>query len=394
MPSAFTYQGQLRKNNQPVSGAYDATFRLFNAESAGVQIGPQVTQPALPVQNGMFTVALDFGWGAFNGEGRWLESTIGCNGEPAVTLTPRTPLRPTPYALALPGMRTVPGSLDSMGNPTMNVIGGLVNGPISNTISPDSYNSVIAGGTNNVIDGSSALTAIGGGLSNKVNGDSDWSVIAGGTDNLIDHGADAASIAGGYGNLIYVGDATVIGGGYHNVISGTADGATIPGGVGALATFAGQQAFASGGFNSVPGTAQTSLFVLRNVTVNEQPTPLFTDGWSEEIVVPYGRSMVYDVQVIGESEQTTAFDVAAYHIVGLVNSWGGFLVSSTTTPLYEDHSECDAVIVAGPNNTLRIIVTGIAGNNFRWVASVRTTEVAWPMSTAMTAQDTSLPEKK
>ncbi len=39
MGTAFTYQGQLKEAGQPYSGPADVTFRLFDAEAGGLQIG-------------------------------------------------------------------------------------------------------------------------------------------------------------------------------------------------------------------------------------------------------------------------------------------------------------------------------------------------------------------
>jgi hypothetical protein len=52
------------------------------------------------VSNGLFTVTLDFGSGVFDGNARWLEIAVRTNGaSDFVTLAPRQPLTPTPYAM-------------------------------------------------------------------------------------------------------------------------------------------------------------------------------------------------------------------------------------------------------------------------------------------------------
>lgn len=198
--SAFTYQGQLRRNGAPVTASCNASFKLFNAASGGAQIGGTVTSATLQVVSGLFTIALDFGWD-FNGEARWLETAVGC-GEAPVTLTPRTALRPAPYAFALPGMRTVPANTDFSGNPTMNVIGGVISGTISNTISSDSFNSVIAGGVSNRIDRGSDHSGVGSGAAHTIDNLSFYSSIAGGWQNRVDHGSYGSVIAGGALNRV------------------------------------------------------------------------------------------------------------------------------------------------------------------------------------------------
>jgi hypothetical protein len=56
-----------------------------------------VTRPGVDVSDGYFTVQLDFGPGAFEGQDRWLEIEVDCGGSPA-TLNPRQELTPVPYA--------------------------------------------------------------------------------------------------------------------------------------------------------------------------------------------------------------------------------------------------------------------------------------------------------
>lgn len=244
--SAFTYQGQLRRNNQPVTAFCNASFSLWDAAGGGAQIGGTVTSATLPVRGGFFTIPLDFGWDAFNGEARWLETAIGC-GEAQATLAPRTPLRPAPYAFALPGLRTVPAD-DDAGRPTINVIGGVMSGTISNTISSDSYNGVIAGGSKNRIANGSEWSMIVGGRSNAIDNGSYGSAIAG-TSNRIDNGSYRSTIAGGTNNSIndYSSESAIggglnntidrnsyysaIGGGTENLISGTSRLSVIGGGL-------------------------------------------------------------------------------------------------------------------------------------------------------------------
>lgn len=98
--TAFTYQGQLADGNGPVNGTCDFTFKLFSAQSGGTQIGSDVAVNGVAVTNGAFSVALDFGSGAFTGEARFLEVTVDCGSGPA-TLSPRQELLAVPYALGL-----------------------------------------------------------------------------------------------------------------------------------------------------------------------------------------------------------------------------------------------------------------------------------------------------
>jgi hypothetical protein len=99
--TAFTYQGRLDKAGKPVSGTCDFQFGLFDAATDGTQIGSTQTLAGVTVAGGLFTVVIDFGDGAFNGEARWLEIAVRCpsgSGSYA-TLSPRQTISAIPYAL-------------------------------------------------------------------------------------------------------------------------------------------------------------------------------------------------------------------------------------------------------------------------------------------------------
>ena len=91
--TAFTYQGELRQNNAPVTATVDLVFDLFDAPSGGAQVGPSQLFTAgngnpVSVVNGIFTVALDFGASPFItlvSDQRWLRVTVNGN-----VLSPRT----------------------------------------------------------------------------------------------------------------------------------------------------------------------------------------------------------------------------------------------------------------------------------------------------------------
>ncbi len=99
--SAFTYQGRLADGGAPATGLYDLHFSLFDSNSTGTMIGSVLQSTALPVTNGLFTISLDFGPNAFNGDARWLQITVRTNGStsPFTLLVPRQALMPAPYAI-------------------------------------------------------------------------------------------------------------------------------------------------------------------------------------------------------------------------------------------------------------------------------------------------------
>jgi hypothetical protein len=95
----FTYQGELRDAGTPVDGAVDFEFRLFDAPSAGTQLGPVRRLDAQPVADGVFSVSLDFG-DQFTGAPRFLQIAVRRVGQPGFTdLLPRQAVNATPYAL-------------------------------------------------------------------------------------------------------------------------------------------------------------------------------------------------------------------------------------------------------------------------------------------------------
>ncbi len=96
--SSFTYQGQVLQNSEPVNSACDFQFSLWNAASAGNQIGSLRTIANVPVVNGLFVVSLDFG-AVFDGGSSWLEMAVSCPAGGAFTpVTPRQELTAVPYA--------------------------------------------------------------------------------------------------------------------------------------------------------------------------------------------------------------------------------------------------------------------------------------------------------
>jgi hypothetical protein len=102
--TVWTYQGQLKSSSNSAGRTYDFQFAVFNAVTAGTQQGPTLTNAAVSVTNGLFTVNLDFGAGVFTGPDRWLEVGVRSNGQAVAftLLTPRQRVTPAPYALFAP----------------------------------------------------------------------------------------------------------------------------------------------------------------------------------------------------------------------------------------------------------------------------------------------------
>lgn len=99
--SAITYQGELRVAGLPAEGEFDFQFELFDAASNGVLVGSPVLVEDVPVANGVFSIELDFGFAAFDGDARWLEIGVrdGASSGGYQGLAPRQAVTAAPYAL-------------------------------------------------------------------------------------------------------------------------------------------------------------------------------------------------------------------------------------------------------------------------------------------------------
>ena len=185
----------------------------FTLYKDGISVWTE-TQAGLAIQDGILnailggTTVLDTV--AFNEE-ILLGVAIGADPE----ITPRVPLIPAPYALAMRGMNAV------WSNPNGSTAGyNIVGGSEINTVSPGLAGVTISGG---------------GGFQNGLNrpnaAKASWSTIGGGVDNQTQ--SEFATIGGGRNNVASGQQATV-GGGVSNTTSGNS--ATIGGGSGNSAT--------------------------------------------------------------------------------------------------------------------------------------------------------------
>ncbi len=250
--SAFTYQGRLTSGGAPVNGQCDFQFSLFDAASAGTQIGSTQSAGGVSVTNGLFTVVLDFGGGTFNGLARWLEIGVRCPAGSGsyTTLSPRQALTAAPYALALPGLWTQPNAASP------NLIGGFSGNDVTSGV----VGATIGGGgesnfPNRVTDN---YGTVGGGFKNRAGdnagtvNDRSYATVGGGARNTAS--GSFAAVGGGYGNTAS-GYAATVGGGEDNAASGYA--ATVGGG--RLNTASGAYATVGGGYDNTASGAYAAV---------------------------------------------------------------------------------------------------------------------------------------
>lgn len=98
--AAFTYQGRLTDAGNPADGSYDFEFTLYDDPSTGSQVGSAITVEDQAVDDGLFTVRLDFG-AVFAGDARYLAIGVRPGGSTGAytALSPRQEITAAPYAL-------------------------------------------------------------------------------------------------------------------------------------------------------------------------------------------------------------------------------------------------------------------------------------------------------
>ena len=309
--TAFTYQGRLTAGGNVAQGIYDLRFAIYDAQSGGNAVGGPLTNSAVSVSNGLFTVALDFGVGIFAGESRWLAIGVRTNGGGSFSTLPgRQPLTPSPYAIHAADALTATSAAtattaSSVAAGSVNTAALAENAVTSDKIADGTIASAdistggidagrivggdlqaarlkvgsghalggtlatIAGGSNNTAN--AVGDAVGGGWWNRAEGG--YSVVGGGEANTANgyHAAvlggwqnkatnDYATVAGGAWNYAGGPGAVVGGGGWDgltlvgNVASGGAS--TVGGGSGNTASGL-SATVGGGGHNTASGTRAT-----------------------------------------------------------------------------------------------------------------------------------------
>ncbi|MBI5384186.1 MAG: tail fiber domain-containing protein [Verrucomicrobia bacterium] len=344
--TAFTYQGRLTDATGPANGLYEIQFSLYDAVTNGTLVGTPVNVAPVPVSNGVFGVTLDFGANPFTGAARWLEITLSVYGSDMIpiTLSPRQPVTPAPYALhaasaagvmsfldaplefRVRGERplriepTPPNGLYALGAPN------LIGGSESNTVAANIAGATIAGGGvahdedggtyPNVVTGD--FGTVGGGFGNTSGGwwGARWATVAGGSLNCSAN--EYATVGGGSGNTNLGWSATVAGGyrndsrGDHDTVSGglfnfsdggSTGGATVSGG--RCNTNSGTEATIAGGaFNVCSSVGATVSGGLNNVS----------SDWFATVAGGAGNLSLGQGATVGGGAQNT--NVPSYGTVG------------------------------------------------------------------------------
>jgi hypothetical protein len=262
----------------------------------------------------------------------------------------------------------VSGPTSSIGGGQTNRIQGAaaarIGGGSENTIATNAHYASIGGGQQNGIQSNASASRVGGGSSNIVGGSATFSTISGGARNTVNTRADYATI----------------GGGGQNLVAADANLATIPGGGGAQARNYAQFAYAGGMFGSA-GDAQSGMYVLRNSTTNAAPTDLFLDGTGEPMHVPLSGRWIAHIQVVAAGPPGSGLsagfttDVVVKNITGTAALVGAQPV--TLQAIAQEGAPC-LVTITTSGDALVVRVTGPTNPQaVRWVATVRTTELAF-----------------
>ncbi len=315
LETAFTYQGRLVGTNGPLNGEYDVGFSLYDNDN--FQIGSTITNDAVVVTEGHFSVLLDFGPDSFRrrfvsprqseGPGEWLEIKVRTNSNKAVfqMLSPRQRITPTPFAstvtrplpssalegnysekvtfnnssnaflgsyygdgfnltnLNLSGLwqlkgnaDTIPGS-DFLGTTDNQALELRVNGGRALRLEPHATSPNLVGGyLGNLVSGGAYGAVIsGGGSGTDTNRVSAiYGTVGGGSGNA--SGSMWSTVGGGRGNTVQANSANaLVAGGSVNTVGSDSSGGVIGGGTGNTVSAVAPQATISGGsFNQALGT--------------------------------------------------------------------------------------------------------------------------------------------
>jgi len=221
-----------------------------------------------------------------------------------------------------------------------------------NALNLGSYSAIIAGQLH-------TSTAAGGimGAGYQNSNKNFYTALMSGVQNEVD--GYAGFIGAGYGNKIGAQSAAILGGEY------------------ALANRWSMQAHAAGRF-SADGDAQRARFVLRCKTTTNAAVEMALNGSTTYLGIPSGKVIACTINISGVKSDGSA--VAHYVRQYAVKNVGGTSSEVYAPVTIGTDNAAGTTIALSANNTddtLRIAVTGIAAETWRWVASVDAVEIAY-----------------
>jgi hypothetical protein len=245
-------------------------------------------------------------------------------------------------------------------------VGSVICGGINNTAS--NTQSVVCGGSGNSATG--VYDVVNGGLGCSATGG--YAAVAGG---YLNSATGSMSFVGSGGLCSASAMRAVVAGGDINTSSGNFS--AIIGGFYGLANRYGMQAHAAGQF-AAQGDAQRARFVLRNKTTTNAAVELFLDGSATRLTIPSGKVLGLTINITGIKSDGTA--VAHY-----LRQYALKNVAGTTTEVYAPvtigtDNAAGTIIALSANDTndaLKVEVTGITSEIWRWAASVDAVEIAY-----------------
>jgi hypothetical protein len=217
------------------------------------------------------------------------------------------------------------------------------------------------------------------------------SVISGGSDNSISSGfASGAVISGGNSNTVSASTSVISGGsnntasGLSSVISGGNNNtastqiATISGGRSGLADRWGMRAYSTGSF-ATQGDAQHGIFVLRCITTTNTAVDMGLNFAPLNVLqIPSGKVMAMNINISGVSSDGSA--VAHYlrqYAVKNVAGTSSQVYAPVTIGTDNAAGTSIAISVNDTDDSVRIAVTGVVSQTWRWVATVDAVEIGY-----------------
>jgi hypothetical protein len=227
-------------------------------------------------------------------------------------------------------------------------------------------------GTSNAASGSGSIAL---GNSNTASGQF---TIATGSQNTAS-GQNSTAI-GGRGNLANATASIVAGGsdttsGFGSTASATSSG-----------VFAGRQALAdryamhshSAGQFAAQGDAQRTRFVLRCKTTTNSAVEMALDGSTTYLGIPSGKVIACTINISGvKSDGSAVSHYIRQYAVKNVGGTSSQVYAPVTIGTDNAASTSVALSVNNTDDTLRIAVTGIAAETWRWVAAVDAVEIGY-----------------